>query len=273
MVKNSDFPDHPDQLVVKKNDFFSRGVREIDVWNYYEGIKNKLIPELKGRNLFIVIATKPGSELFIRHPYDKKSKFIRINNKDEFETYHSGKTGEYHRTSSEITDEAVFDFDPGPSATFDEIKSVVQQCIDFIKKQKDFSKSVDLRFTGSRSFHVTAYLKTKKKIEDIKKDLEYRLDDNFKDDEKITIASNKPPGHKVNIDLSPMKVNGGHIAPYSMRIKTGLCCLPVDSLTSFKKEDAKFDKVYQMLTGKKFQWNKKGCLMILQEINRFGHLI
>jgi len=275
MKKESRYPEHPDQLVVKKNEFFPSGISELDVWNYYEGIKSKLIPELKGRDLFIVIATKPGSKLFIRHPYDKKTEFIRINNEKQFEEYHSGKTREDPSTSSELTTEAVFDFDPGPSATFDEIKDVVEQCIDFIKKQKDFSKSIDLRFTGGRSFHVQTSLKSKRRIEDIKKDIEDRLEKYFEGNDKIVIASNKPSGHKVNIDLSPMKVNGGHVSPYSMRISTGLCCISVSSLKSFKKEEAKFDRVYEKLTGKKFKWGnkKKGCLLVLQEINKFGKLV
>ena len=135
MITIAKYPEHPEQLVVKKNEFFPDGVSEINVYNYYEGIKSKLLSQFKGKDLFIVIAVKPGSKLFIRRPYDKKTEFIRINSENEFELYHSGKTGEYHITSPEISDEAVFDFDPGPDATFDEIKDVVQQAIDFIKKQ------------------------------------------------------------------------------------------------------------------------------------------
>jgi hypothetical protein len=118
-------------------------------------------------------------------------------------------------------------------------------------------------------------LKSKRKIEDIKKDLEDRLKEYFKDAKEIIVSSNKPSGHKINVDLSPMKVNGGHVALYSMRISTGLCCIKVDSLKSFKKEEAKFDRVYQKLTGKKFKWDnkKKGYLEVLQEINKFGELV
>lgn len=272
-LKNADYPEHPDQLIVKKNEYFSNGVREIDVWNYYDGIKRKLIPELKGRDLFVVMAVRPGSELYIRHPYDKKTEYIRINSEKEFEQYHSGKTAEYHRTSPVMTNEIVFDMDPGPKATFNNIKNVASQCLEFIKKQKDFKGKTQVRFTGKRGFHITAFSKTKRKISDIKKDVEKRLDEYFKDNDNIVIATNKPPGTKVNIDLSPMKTEGGHIAPYSMRIATGLVCVPVDSLKGFKKEDAKLDKIYKKLTGKKFKWNfkrKTSYLAVLEEINKFG---
>jgi len=271
--KKADYPEHPDQLVVKKNEYFSKSVREIDVWNYYEGIKKKLIPELKGRNLFVVMAIKPGTELYVRHPYDKKTEFIRINSEKEFEQYHTGKTAEYHRTSPVTTDEVVFDIDPGSTATFEDIKDVVQQCLDFIKKQKDFKTKTQVRFTGKRSFHITGFLKSKRKINDIKKDVEKRLDIHFKDSKNIVVAKNKPSGTTVNIDLSPMKRDGGHIAPYSLRIETGLVCVPVTSLKSFKKEDAKLDKVYKKITGKPFKWNfkkKSSYLMVLEEINKFG---
>lgn len=269
--KKSSYPKHPDQLVVKKNEFFPEGVKEIDVFNYYTGIKNKLIPELKGRDLFVVMAISPGNELYLRHPYNKKTEFIRINSVKDFEKYHTGKTVEYHRTSSTITDEVVFDIDPGPKATFDSIKDVVVQCLDFIKKQDDFKGQPEVRYTGKRGFHITGYLKDKKNISSIKKDIEKRLDKEFKNSEKIVIATNKPEGKKVNIDLSPMKVDGGHIAPYSMRIATGLCCKPVSNLKNFDKEDAKFDKTYKELIGVKFDFNhkkKSNYYSILQEINK-----
>ena len=273
MQIKTDYPEHPDKIVIRKNEF-SPEVKEIDIWNYYDGIKNKLIPELKGRDLFVVVSPKTGQKIYIRHPYDKKTNFIRINNNDEFETYHSGRTVEYHRTSPVVTDEVVFDMDPGSAATFQEIKNVVQLCLDFIKSQKDFKVKTEIRYTGKRSFHITAYLKTKKKISEIKKEIEDRLKETFKDHKDIVIASNKPSGHKVNIDLSPMKENGGHVAPYSLRVETGLVCVLVSNLKNFEKDDAKLEKIYKQLTGKKFVWNneKKAYLRVLQEINKFGRI-
>ncbi|MDD5650085.1 MAG: hypothetical protein PHF86_06680 [Candidatus Nanoarchaeia archaeon] len=272
--KTADYPEHPDQLVVKKNEYFSNGVKEIDVWNYYDGVKNKLVPELKGHDLFVVMAIRPGSRLYIRRPYDKKTQYIRINSVDDFEQYHTGKTGEYHITSPTTTDEAIFDIDPGSSATFESLKDIVSQCVDFIKEQKDFKSNPEINFTGKRGFHVKGKLKSKRDISAIRKDVEKRLEEYFKDDDKIVIATNKPSGSKINIDLSPMKSDGGHIAPYSMRIETGLCCVPVSSLKSFKKEDAKFDKIYQKVIGKKFKWDNKkkesSYLRILYEINKTG---
>lgn len=254
MKKTADYPDHPKDLVIKKNALNPKDIREIDVWNYYEGIKSKLIPELKGRDLFVVVAPSPGKEIYVRHPYDKKTEFIRINNDKSFETYHSGRTVEYHRTSPVTTDEAVFDFDPGPSATFSDIKNAEALVEKFIKDQKIFKPKLDVRFTGSRGFHITAYLKKKDKITNIKNDVEQLLADYFADEDSLTIAKNKPPGSKVNVDLSPMKVNGGHIAPWSLRIKTGLVCVPVSNIKTFKKSDATLDKAYKKLTGKTFIW-------------------
>jgi DNA primase len=274
MNKIAKYPEHPNQLVTKKNEFYTSGIKEIDVYNYYEGIKNKLIPELKGRDLFIVMALHPGSEMYIRHPYNKKTEFIRINNEKQFEEYHTGKTGEFHITCDAITDEVVFDFDPGPTTDLKQVKEVVKLGIEFIEKQKDFKKGTEIRFTGSRGFHVTVFLKTKKKIADIKNDIETRLKEYFKDNENIVIAHNKPPKDTINIDLSPMKVNGGHIAPYSLRIKTGLICLPIKSIDSFEKDDAKLEKVYKKLIDKNFKWNniKKGCFLVLQKLNKYGRM-
>lgn len=276
MLKKADYPEHPGQLVVKPNEYFSNGIKEKNVWFYYEGMKSKLLPALLKKDLFVVMAIKPGNELYVRHPYDKKTKYIRINSLEDFEQYHTGKTAEYHITSPKITDEVVFDIDPGKEIDFDKIKNATYECIEFIKKQKDFSSKIEIRYTGKRGFHVSGFLKEKKDISSIKKDVEERLNAAFKEHNLIIVAINKPPKDKINIDLSPMKTDGGHIAPYSLRIETGLCCVPISSLKSFKKEDAKLDKVFNKNTNKKFVWDnnkKSNYLIILEEINKNGGLL
>lgn len=80
--KTLDYPDHPEQLVVRKNEYFPNGVREIDIWNFYDGIKNKLIQEFKNKDLFVVMAIKPWSELLTGKKFKwnnkKQSNYLRV---------------------------------------------------------------------------------------------------------------------------------------------------------------------------------------------------
>ena len=78
--KQADYPDHPDSIVVSKGELWggSKPISELDIWNYYSGVSSKMLPELKGRNLFIAVkpegVLKKGQKpIYIRHPYDKKT--------------------------------------------------------------------------------------------------------------------------------------------------------------------------------------------------------
>lgn len=255
-TKQASYPEHPDEIVINN---FSRPITEIDVYNYYEGIKDSIIPELKGR------------DLFIRQNHDKKTEFIRINNVEEFDEYHSGKIVEYYRTSLKNTDEIIFDFNPNSDYSLKDCKAAVEACLKFIFHYDEiFTGEYEIRFTGSRSFHLHIWLKKKNDITDIKKEIEDLLKEYFKDDDRFIIANFKVPKGKININLSPM--DDGYIVPYSMRIETGFCCVPINrrDFDDFKPEDARFDDVYHKLTKQKFVWGslkKSGYLQFLSKLN------
>lgn len=253
----ADYPDHPNEIVITKgeNPAGLKDIKEIDVYNYYEGVKGKLIPELRGYNLFIVIKPKgvlrPGQKgIYIRHPYDKKTEYIRINNEKEFEEYHSGRTVEYHLTSPRMVPWYIIDIDPG-SEGFSHIKKVVAEVADELKKVSEVKK-IEIRYTGKRGFHVLGWLIKSKNVNNARKFLNVWLKNNF-GERNDTVIGESPKGKKAALGLSPMKLNGGHISKYSMRI-TGLCCLEVErsKLMEFKKEDASIEKTYKKITGKSF---------------------
>jgi DNA ligase D-like protein (predicted 3'-phosphoesterase) len=258
MNRLADYPDHPDDVVITKKESLSGDeILEIDVWNYYSGVKSVMVEELKGREMFIGMKLKgqTGKPLYIRHPYDKKTDYIHIDNEKDFDIYHSGRTVEFHITMPRMAPYYVVDFDAGDEP-FSQTKEITAKIADGLDKLPEV-KSVEIRFTGKRGFHVLGWLKKAKDVDEAREFLRGWLKDNFGDRDDVVIGES-PSGKKGALGLSPMKVNGGQVALWSLRV-TGLCCVevPRPQLMSFEKEDASLEKTYKRLTGKSFKFNEK----------------
>lgn len=260
MIRTADYPDHPDDIVINKNENIIglKPIKEIDVWNYYSGVKNEMLKELKGRNLFIAIKTKgilrPGQKpVYIRHPYRGEGEYIRINNSKDFEVYHSGRTVEYHVTMPQMAPYYVIDFDaPGPFPQTKKITADIADALDDLNQVK----KVEIRYTGKRGFHVLGWLKKDQDVDDSRNFLKKWLKEVFGNRKDVTLGES-PKGSVGALGLSPMKVNGGQVALWSLRI-SGLCCVevPRSSLLSFEKEDASLEKTYKKITGNNFVYGR-----------------
>lgn len=266
-IKEADYPDHPDDIVISKKENIENlaPIKEINIYNYYEGIKNDLIKELKGNDLFIVV--KPDSKpVYIRHPYDKKSEFIRINNEKDFEEYHSGRTVEYHLTMPKMTPKYIIDYDPNENEKWDKTKENIKKIVNEMNKLPKIKKT-EIRYTGKRGFHVHGILKEEQEIDSARNFLENWLKKIFKERDDLTV-SESPTKNKSALGLSPMKYNGGHVAKHSLRV-SGLCCVevPRNKLKSFEKKDASMPKTYKKVTGKEFK-SKEAAKRIIEAFLR-----
>jgi hypothetical protein len=257
MIRTADYPDHPDDLVLPKSDWSSRTVNELDVWTYYSGAGNKMLPELKGRNLFIGIVPKgykSGQKpIYVRHPYHGNTEYIRIGNAKEFEIYHSGRTVEYHVTLPKTTPYYIIDIDaPGK---FSNTKKITAEVADALGKLSEVKKT-EIRYTGKRGFHLLFWLKKSRDVDDARNFLKEWLKKTFGDRDDVVLGES-PKGDKPALGLSPMKLNGGQVALWSLRV-SGLCCVEVPraQLMSFEREDASIEKTYKKLTGKTFSTKK-----------------
>lgn len=270
--KMADYPDHPQDIVISTEENIAglRPIKEIDVWNYYSGTKGELLKELKGRNLFIVVKPKgilrPGQKpVYIRHPYYGDTEYIRIGSSKEFEEYHSGRTVEYHITMPKMVPYYVIDYDaPGK---FSLTKKVTADIADTLGKLPEI-KRVEIRYTGKRGFHILGWLKTARNVDDARIFLKQWLKENFGERNDVIIGES-PKGDKGSLGLSPMKINGGQVALWSLRV-SGLCCVEVPraKLMTFEREDASIEKTYKKLTGKTFSFGvDKRASVIYNYIN------
>jgi hypothetical protein len=236
----------------------------VDIWNYYSGIGKKMIPELKGRNLFIGVVPKgykSGQKpIYIRHPYHGNTEYIRIDSSKEFETYHSGRTVEFHVTMPQQCPYYIIDIDaPGK---FSDTKKITAEVSDALGKIPEV-KNVEIRYSGKRGFHILGWLKKSKDVNDARNFLHDWLKETFGDRDDV-ILGESPKGDKPALGLSPMKVNGGQVALWSLRV-SGLCCIEVPraQLMSFERENASIDKAYKKATGKIFSFGKEHVASVI----------
>lgn len=256
-LKTADYPDHPDSVIItKKESLTGNEVLEKDIWSYYEGIKGKLISELKDQNLFIRLKTKSGA-VYIRHPFTGKGEFIRINNEKQFDEYHTGRIVEFHTTMPAMCPFYVVDLDA--VGDWNKTKKITADIADGLDKLPEVKK-VEIRYTGKRGFHVLGWLKKTKPIDQAREDLKAWLKEAFGDRGDLVVGES-PKGAKSALGVSPMKLNGGQVAKWSLRV-TGLCCVEVPraKLMSFQKKDATLEKTFKKLTGKAFVSIKKMAL-------------
>jgi hypothetical protein len=231
-VKNMAFPKHPETILVK-NDFYPDGLKEIDTWNYYQSVKDKLIPEVSGKDLMIFISIDTNKTTVLRK--GKLTNFIRLNRSNWDDTFHSRMLS-IHSTFHNTEEIGVIDIDGND---FKKNKQATIDVYEYVTSKFSFIDSAFIKFTGKNSFHIVCNLKRLTYIDSIKIMLsnslkmselnrKYFIDDIRRIDKTIP-----------NLDLSSLKWRGAYIALHSLSV-LGLRCMKVslEKIHSFKKEDA-----------------------------------
>jgi len=225
------YPKHPDTVIIK-NEFYPKGLREIDVWNYYQSVKGKILREVVGRDLFFLIVPDAGRIIVKRA--GKTTRFIRLtsSNYDEMIT---GRTVSVHSTMRRSEDLAIIDIDYD---AFDKtLKKAVVDCFDFITTIP-IVDSASIRFTGKTSFHVFCNLKKKFNVDTIRLLFKKFLTQSELAN-KYTVEYKRRSGIP-NLDLAPNKFRGGFITLHSLS-EIGLKCveIPRSAVFSFTREKAR----------------------------------
>jgi hypothetical protein len=141
----------------------------------------------------------------------------------------------------------VVDFDA--VGDWNKTKKIAGEIADGLEKLP--GGAVSIRYTGKRGFHILKKIKPVP-VDKARETLKEWLKTTFGDRDDLVVGES-PSGSKGALGVSPMKLNGGQVALWSLRV-TGLCCVEVPraGLMSFNREDASMKKVYKKLTGKTF---------------------
>ena len=144
-------PRHPDTILVK-NEYYPNGLKEIDTYNYYESIKDKLIVEVSGRDLIIFLAID-NRILVLRH--GKTTRYVRLNRGNFDDVFHARMLS-VHCSMHEVERFGIIDIDCND---FKRAKQATKDTYDFVTESVPFIESAFIKYTGKNSFHIVCAFK------------------------------------------------------------------------------------------------------------------
>jgi len=224
------YPKNPHTIVIK-NEYYPKGLREIDVWNYYQKVKMQLLKETLGKNIMVFFAVDENKFIVIRK--NKSEGLVRLNMTD-YDDVVSGRSISFHNIMNKYSSYGVIDID---TDNFEIAKDLAIEIYNLFYNHK-VVRDVKIIYTGKDSFHIRVYFNNDYKIDYIKSMIlgilsEAKLTNDY------TIKA-KRQGNIPNLDLQRNIYNAGFIALHSLSID-GLKCMEIEpkKIRWFKKEQAK----------------------------------
>ena len=227
------YPKNPDTIVVK-NEFYPSGLREIDIWNYYQSVKVPLLTETRNRDLMFYIMTSVNKPIIKRKVEDG---YIRLNPKN-YDRLITGRTVSIHSAMGSYEDFGILDIDVDPRDGFKWSIEATRRTYEFVMDKIPLVRTAQIRFTGKTSFHIKCNFARKMKIVVIK-DLLERFLRNTELAKVYQIGGKRTLGIP-NIDMDRNCLRCNYITLNSLSI-LGLRCMevPYNKLMSFNPRMAR----------------------------------
>lgn len=212
------YPEHPDTIIIR-NRFYPKGLREIDVWEYYQRVKSLLLREVQNRDLMFWVMVDENKPVIIRK--GKTTTYIRLTPSNYDDLVH-GRVISIYSAMRRAEDIAVIDID---CDDFRKAQVATIEVYEFAMTKIPIIRTAEVKFTGKQSFHVVCTLGRKINIDSIR--LLFRkflMESDLA--KKYTIEHKRVRGIP-NLDLSPNKFRGNWISLHSLSV-WGLKCMTVD---------------------------------------------
>ena len=213
------YPKNPETIVVK-NMYYPRGLREKDIWEYYQKVKRDLLKEVSGRDIMLWIMVDVNKPIVRR--VGTTTKFIRITPAN-YDNVITGRTISIHTAMRKSEDTAIIDIDID---NFKQAQQAVFDVYNVILNNAPFVKDIKIVFTGKASFHIRCELKRKINIDSIKM-IFNKMFTNSDLVKKYTIGARKRERDIPNIDTNIIRFRAPFIALNSLSV-IGLRCMEVN---------------------------------------------
>jgi hypothetical protein len=226
------YPANPDTIVIQ-NKFYPQGLREIDIWNYYQKAKPSILRETQNIDVMFFIMVEKNKAIVRR----KGSQgFIRLK-PNNYDTAITGRTVSLHSGMAPYSDFGIIDIDIDPSDGFKWAKEVTYRVYDYVMDKVPIIRSASIRYTGKHSFHIKCDLGRKIKIDVVRFLLAKFLRESPLS--KVYTVEGKRRAGVPNLDMAPNKLRGNYITLDSLSVM-GLRCMEVDynNLMSFDPRKA-----------------------------------
>ena len=224
-------PKNPETILIQ-NKFYPNGLKQIDIWNYYQLHKGLIMKEVRLRDVAFAIITDLNQYIIRRNLGDQK--YIKLMNSN-YDTLMTGRTITIYSSMKNVDNIVIVDID---TDNFNDAK----RCTRDVYKQLTEFKMIDslqIRFTGKTSFHIKCDMRRRDRPEHFRNIFESFL----KEKGLLNQYSIQPKRtqSRPNIDLwASNKPNGLFTSLNSLSV-IGLKCmeLSLSDLNNFQPEHAK----------------------------------
>jgi len=211
------YPEHP-QTVILKNKFYPKGLREIDVWEYYQRFKTNILRETMDRDIMLAVMVEENKSVIVRNI---KNRTIRLNPSNYDDIIH-GRVITIYSTMRQAEDKAIIDID---CDNFRKAQVAALETFEFAITSIPIIRTAKIRFTGKEGFHIACTLGRKTSIDSIRFLFKkFLMESDLA--KKYTIEHKRTRGIP-NLDLSPNKFKGAFTTEYSLS-QIGLKCMTID---------------------------------------------
>ena len=227
------YPSNPDTIVVR-NEYYQRGLREIEVWNYYQSVKSHIMKELVNRESAVVIMADINKTVIRKKLSGDYIKFTPANYYDII----TGRTISIFPSMKMSEKFFIIDVDIDPYDGFKWAKKVTLDTYDFIMDNIPIVRSVKIRFTGKTSFHLVCEFNRLMKVDTTRFLMrKFLLESPLA---KAYSVGGKRRAGIPNLDLNRNCFRCNYIALHSLSI-IGLRCMevPYSDINSFNPRMAK----------------------------------
>ena len=213
------YPKNPNMIILK-NRIYTSGLKEIDIWNYYQKFKYGLLDQTKNRDLMFFIMVDVNKPVIRRRV---KTGTIRLTPQN-YDTLITGRTISIHSAMKSTEQFGIIDIDIDPTDGFKWAKKVTADVYDFVIDKMPLVAKASIRFTGKNSFHIICNFRQKMKIDTIRFLLRKFLVNS--DLSRVYTIEGRRRAGIPNLDLAPNKIRGNYITLHSLSV-LGLRCMEV----------------------------------------------
>jgi len=226
-------PENPETIILK-NRYYPKGLREIDIWNYYQKVKPYILKETKNRDLMFMIMVDVNKPVVRKKLGDK---FIRLTPQN-YDQMITGRTVAIYSSMASTEEFGIIDIDIGPTEGIRWANKAAFDVYDFVMDRVPIIRSASIRFTGKTSYHIICDFQRKMKIDVVRFLLRKFLAES--ELSKVYTVQAKRRAGVPNLDLSPNKFRGNYITLHSLSM-LGLICMdvPYNNVLRFNPNSAR----------------------------------
>ena len=200
------------RTIILKNKFYPQGLREIDVWEYYQGVKRKLIVENTGLQMMVYIMSDMNKPIIRRYGASKKPIYLDNKNYDNVVT---GRTISFHASMNPTTRYGIIDVDVHSTDGFKWAIQATHATYDYVMDKMGFIRTAKIHYTGKGSFHIICDFGRAERADTVRFMLERFL---IKSPlaKVYTINAKKATAGIPNLDLNRNAFRANHISLHSL---------------------------------------------------------